>query len=58
MTFYSIFDFILDKAGTVTRTKKVTILADYNFYLTWKVDNLFQFIDCVAVDAKQLTKDV
>ena len=38
--------------------KKVTILADYSFCMTSKVDNLYQFVDCRDVDLKALAVDI
>ena len=47
------------KSGSaVTRRRMATILADYNFSSTARVDNLFHFVDCIDVHGRELARDV
>ena len=38
--------------------RKATILADYNFTSTAKVDNLYQFVNCQGVGGRELARDI
>ena len=46
--------------GTQVRVvrRKATILADYKFFSTVKVDDCFQFIDCTEVNGFSLARDI
>ena len=42
----------------ITERKKASILADYSFYSTSKVNSLYQFIDCTDVNGRDLARDI
>ena len=46
------------KAAVIHRTKKATLLADFNFSTSTRADDFFQFIDCTEVLPHALARDV
>ena len=38
--------------------RRATILADYKFYSTAKVDDCFQFVDCGTLGAFDVARDI
>ena len=55
-SYYSFID--VTSPGSCPQQRKLTILADYNFCMTTKIDDSFQFIDCEGVNGRQLAKDI
>ena len=45
------------KVNIVTR-RKATILADYKFFTSARIDDCYQFIDCAGANGGQVAKDV
>ena len=46
------------RVARVLARRRATILADYNFCTTSKVDSLYQFVDCADVGAKELCTEM
>ena len=47
-----------DKVAVVTRNKKATLFADFDFTTSTQIDNFFQFIDCSEASPDVLARDV